>query len=51
MGTIGTRTFTTTLMPGIRMHIIPLPQAIGTLGIGPTTVTIAIITNPVIKLA
>ena len=34
--TIGTRTSTTIHMPGIHMHIIPLPQAIGTLGTGPT---------------
>lgn len=47
MGTIGTRTFTTTLTPGIDIHIILLPQAIGTLlGIGHTTATSTIILTP-----
>ena len=39
-GTIGTRISTTIHMPGIHMHIIPLPQAMGTLGTGPTIATI-----------
>jgi hypothetical protein len=51
MGIIGTRTSTTTHMPGIHMHIIPLPQAMGTVESGPTTVTIAIRTTTIIELA
>ena len=47
MGTIGTRICTTIHMPGIHMHIIPLPQAMGTLGTG---LTIAIIITTTIEL-
>ena len=50
MDTIGTRTFTTIHMPGIHMHIIPLPQATGTADIGPTTITIAVSITPVIEI-
>jgi hypothetical protein len=43
MDIIGIRTFTTIHMPGTDMHIIPLPQAIGTAGTGLITATIDII--------
>ena len=33
-GTLDTRTSTTIRMPEIRIHIIPLPQPTGTVGIG-----------------
>jgi hypothetical protein len=49
MGTIGTRTFITIHMPGIRIHITPHPQVTGTPGIGPTTANIAIIVITAIK--
>jgi len=32
-------------MPGIHMHIIPLPKAMGTLGTGPTIATITTTTT------
>jgi hypothetical protein len=49
MDIIGIRTFTTIPMPGIHMHIIPLPQAIGTVGIGLITATIDIIITTTIE--
>ena len=42
-GTIGTRTSITIRMRGIRIHIIPLRQPIGTVGIGLTIVITATI--------
>ena len=48
-GTIGTRMSTIIRMPGMRIHIIPRPQATGTVGIGPTAI-IAIIITTVTKL-
>ena len=47
MDIIGIHMFTTIHMPGIHMHIIPLPQAMGTLGTG---LTIAIIITTTIEL-
>jgi hypothetical protein len=49
MDTTGIRTFTTIHMPEIDMHIIPLPQATGPVGIGPTAVIIAIIITTIIE--
>ena len=45
MGTIGTPMSTTIRMPGIRIHIIPQPQLIGTVGIGLTAIIAIIITK------
>jgi hypothetical protein len=42
---------TTIRTPGIHIHIIPHPQAIGTVGIGPIIATIAIIITTATKLA
>jgi hypothetical protein len=50
MDIIGIRTFTTIPMPGIPMHIIPLPQVIGIAGIGLITGIIAIIITTTIEL-
>jgi hypothetical protein len=50
MDIIGIPTFTTIHMLGIHMHIIPLPQAIGIAGTGPTTDIIAIIITTAIDL-
>ena len=43
--TPGIRTFTIIRMPGMRIHIIRLPQLIGPPGIGLTTITGTIITR------
>jgi len=49
MVTLGTRTSTIIRMPGMHIHIIPPPQAIGTVGTGPTTVIITILITKVIE--
>jgi len=49
MGTLGIHTSTIIRMPGIHIHIIPPRQAIGTAGIGLTTVIIAILITKVIE--
>jgi hypothetical protein len=50
MVTLGTRTSTIIRMPGIHIHTIPPPQAIGTVGIGLTTVIIATLITKVIEI-
>jgi len=51
MDIIGIRTFTTIPMPGIHMHIIPLPQVTGTAGTGLITATIDIIITTKIEMS
>ena len=48
-GTLDTRTSTTIRMPEIRIHIIPLPQPTGTVGIGLTIARIGTIITIVAK--
>jgi hypothetical protein len=50
MDIIDIRTFTTIPMPGIHMHIIPLPQAIGIADNGLITATIDTIITTTIEL-
>jgi ATP-dependent protease ClpP protease subunit len=49
MATPGIRTFITTRMPGIHIHIIPHPQTTGTVGIGLTAASIGTIISTASK--